>query len=237
MEGGADGQAAALLPPDTCPPSPRPRNVAIAAARIRRAARVPGVQRVADASLSPLFEPAHVVNVLDRATGAKRAVTSGRGCVPLLRAPDRGDDPQLSTPMDAPADPRRVETAPAPGDLRRLLLVLAVLLLPVAILLAAVFAWWWSNTTETFGPLAAGGGWIAFEQQVDHAWPLGDDRCVWLGRSVEDRSTWHRLAPTDAVRVQRFTWITPQHLRIVASRQPDPDWATQVEDITIEWVR
>jgi hypothetical protein len=124
-----------------------------------------------------------------------------------------------------------------PADSRRVLFAIAVLALPFVVVLGGLFTWWWCNTTETFGPVAHRDGWVAFEQQVDHAWPLDRECSVWLGRSIEEPGSWHRLAPADAVRVQSFTWVTPKHLRIAASRAAAPDWVTKVEDIAIEWTR
>jgi len=94
--------------------------------------------------------------------------------------------------------------------------------------------WWW-NTEVTFGPIAEGDGWVAFQRRVDYAFPADADTSAWLARSLDQQNTWVRLAPTDTVRDATFEWVGPRHLRVRTSAVPTAEFVRDIEGIRIEW--
>lgn len=128
-------------------------------------------------------------------------------------------------------------TPPIPAFRRRRrafawLAVAVVLLVAVAKCAHSMLDWVVGDDYLT--QVAQGDGWVAFVRRVDYRLIADSDSSVWLARSTEDRSTWHRLA--DAADSVELTWTGPRHLRIwMSHRWPGADLVTQVEDVTIEW--
>lgn len=102
--------------------------------------------------------------------------------------------------------------------------------------IALAIGWWEWNTVVTIDPVARGPEWIAFVRRVDYAFPADADTSVYLARSLEDRSTWHRLAPVDGVRREIvFTWLAPRHLRVESPDLPVEGLVKAIDGVTIEW--
>lgn len=98
----------------------------------------------------------------------------------------------------------------------------------------AALLWEW-QTTVTIEPIANGDGWVAFLRRVDYAFPADADTSLWLGRSLADRSTWHRLAPTDTVREVTLVWRGPRQLEIRGADPARTDLVRAVEDVVVDW--
>jgi hypothetical protein len=121
-------------------------------------------------------------------------------------------------------DERRVQ-AESGGDRRReprgcRRWLVPGLLAPPAL---AALLWEW-QTTVTIEPIATGDGRVAFLRRVDYAWPADADTSLWLGRSLADRSTWHRLAPTARCARSRSSGAARASSRSAAPTLRAPTW-------------
>jgi hypothetical protein len=91
------------------------------------------------------------------------------------------------------------------------------------------------NCTETLCHVTAGEGWVAFERRLDWFLPADTDTVVYLARSLEDRSSWRRLMPTDPGPVLSMEWKDARRLQI--KMLSGASHLDRVDDVTIEWLR
>ena len=97
-----------------------------------------------------------------------------------------------------------------------------------------VALWWWGAST-TNHRVTPGQDRVVFERWFATWMPADLDRTVHLGRTLREPGTWVPLSARE-VAVDRFTWVTPRHLRIdVVGEPPDAGLVQRADDVTIEW--
>lgn len=87
--------------------------------------------------------------------------------------------------------------------------------------------------TDELRYVTVNGTWTAFERCVDYNFIPDSDTSLYLARSVEDRATWVRLAPTDTHLMGPMEWKGSNCLCIPAAFRDG--CRTRVDDVVIEW--
>jgi hypothetical protein len=87
--------------------------------------------------------------------------------------------------------------------------------------------------TEELRYVTPGTGWTAFERCIDYTFIADRDTVLCLGRSMDDKSTWIRIAPTDTHLMGSMEWRGPKHLWIPATFRTG--CFRCLDDVVIEW--
>ncbi len=91
----------------------------------------------------------------------------------------------------------------------------------------------WGISNDHLRHIATGARWTAFELCIDYTIIADRDTVLYMARSIDDRSTWFRIAPTDTRLTGSIEWVTPQHLRIPALYRDG--CLRGLDDVVIEW--
>ena len=87
--------------------------------------------------------------------------------------------------------------------------------------------------SEELRGVTPGETWTAFERCIDYNFIADRDTALYLARSVEDKSTWIRIAPTDTHLRGAMEWRGPKHLWVPALYRDG--CLRSFDDVVIEW--
>jgi hypothetical protein len=93
----------------------------------------------------------------------------------------------------------------------------------------------WCVATEELRYVTPGVSWTAFERCIDYNFIADRDTVLYLARSVDDKSTWVRIAPTDTRLGGPMKWRDAKRLWIPAAFRDG--CLRSVDDVVIEWAR